>query len=168
MAERRPVKTQHHLAKALHPTPAVLKQAMGEVDGFNAKFAVLITRLVGTMWCAYVFAVIAFIGLGPALKPGGEGIVSWIAQTFLQLVLLSVIMVGQNVQSLAADARSANTFKDAEVILDRLNLETQGGLRVILERLDEIAPAAATASGASAAGNASVAGAPTGGSPSAQ
>ena len=168
MAERRPVKTQHHLAKALHPTPAVLKQAMGEVDGFNAKFAVLITRLVGTMWCAYVFAVIAFIGLGPALKPGGEGIVSWIAQTFLQLVLLSVIMVGQNVQSLAADARSANTFKDAEVILDRLNLETQGGLQVILERLDEIAPAAATASGASAAGNASVAGAPTGGSPSAQ
>jgi hypothetical protein len=168
MAERRPVKTQHHLAKALHPTPAVLKEAIGQVDGFNAKFAVLITRLVGTMWCAYVFAVIAFIGLGPALKPGGEGIVSWIAQTFLQLVLLSVIMVGQNVQSLAADARSANTFKDAEVILDRLNLETQGGLRVILERLDEIAPAGATASGAPAAGNASVAGAPTGGSPSAQ
>ncbi|HSZ70531.1 MAG TPA: hypothetical protein VK756_09225 [Solirubrobacteraceae bacterium] len=141
MTERRPVKTEHHLVKALHPSPSVLKEAMGEVDGFNAKFAVLITRLVGTMWCAYVFAVIALIGLGPALKPGGEGIVSWIAQTFLQLVLLSVIMVGQNVQSLAADARSANTFRDAEAILDRLNLETQGGLRVILERLDEIAPA---------------------------
>jgi hypothetical protein len=148
LAQRRPVKTQHHLVKALHPSPSVLKEAMGEVDGFNAKFAVLITRLVGTMWCAYVFAVIALIGLGPALKPGGEGIVSWIAQTFLQLVLLSVIMVGQNVQSLAADARSANTFKDAEAILDRLNLETQGGLRVILERLDEIAPGAgAKASG---------------------
>jgi hypothetical protein len=158
--QRRPVKTQHHLAKALHPSPAVLKQAMGEVDGFNAKFAVLITRLVGTMWCAYVFAVIAFIGLGPALKPGGEGIVSWIAQTFLQLVLLSVIMVGQNVQSLAADARSANTFKDAEAILDRLNLETQGGLRVILERLDQIAPIA----GAEAAG----AGKPAGDAPAAR
>jgi hypothetical protein len=161
MTERRPVKTQHHLAKALHPSPAVLKQAMGEVDGFNAKFAVLITRLVGTMWCAYVFAVIAFIGLGPALKPGGEGIVSWIAQTFLQLVLLSVIMVGQNVQSLAADARSANTFKDAEAILDRLNLETQGGLRVILERLDKIAPAAAVTGGPAS-------GEPTAGSPSTQ
>ncbi len=143
MTERRPVKTEHHLAKALHPSPRVLREAMGEVDGFNAKFAVLITRLVGTMWCAYVFAVIALLGLGPALKPGGEGIVAWIAQTFLQLVLLSVIMVGQNVQSLAADARSANTFKDAETILDRLNLETQGGLRVILERLNEIAPVAA-------------------------
>jgi hypothetical protein len=157
MTEHRPVKTQRHLAKALHPSPAVLKQAMGEVDGFNAKFAVLITRLVGTMWCAYVFAAIAFIGLGPALKPGGEGIVSWIAQTFLQLVLLSVIMVGQNVQSLAADARSANTFKDAEAILDRLNCETQGGLRVILERLDEIAPAAA-GGGAAAVGSAPVSG----------
>jgi hypothetical protein len=92
------------------------------------------------MWCAYLFGVIALIGLGPALKPGGEGIIAWIAQTFLQLVLLSVIMVGQNVQSLAADARSANTYKDAETILDRLDLHTQGGLKAILDRLDEIAP----------------------------
>jgi len=135
-----PVRTQNHLGRALHPSPSVIKEAMGEVDGFNAKFAVLITRLVGTMWCAYLFALIALIGLGPALKPGGEGIIAWIAQTFLQLVLLSVIMVGQNVQSLAADARSANTYKDAETILDRLDLHTQGGLRAILDRLDEIDP----------------------------
>jgi hypothetical protein len=147
MTQHSPVKTQHHLAKALHPSPRVLKEAMGEVDGFNAKFAVLITRLVGTMWCAYLFAAIALVGLSPALKPGGEGLVAWIAQTFLQLVLLSVIMVGQNVQSLAADARSANTFKDAETILDRLDVHTQGGLKAILDRLDELAPATAAQSG---------------------
>jgi hypothetical protein len=141
MTERRPVQTEHHLAKALHPTPRVLREAMGEAEGFNAKFAVLITRLVGTMWCAYLFAAIALLGLGPALKPGGEGLIAWIAQTFLQLVLLSVIMVGQTVQSLAADARATNTFRDAETILDRLDLHTQGGLRAILDRLDEIAPA---------------------------
>ncbi|HEY5193433.1 MAG TPA: hypothetical protein VIJ39_06115 [Solirubrobacteraceae bacterium] len=152
MTDRRPVKTQHHLAKALHPSPSVLKEAMGEAKGFNAKFAVLITRLVGTMWCAYLFACIALIGLGPALKPGGEGIVAWIAQTFLQLVLLSVIMVGQNVQSLAADARSANTFKDAEEILDRLDIHTQGGLKAIIDRLDEIAPASSGTGAASASG----------------
>jgi hypothetical protein len=140
-----PVKNGHHLAKALHPTPRVLKEAMGEVDGVNAKFAVLITRLVGTMWCAYLFGVIALIGLGPALKPGGEGIIAWIAQTFLQLVLLSVIMVGQNVQSLASDARSANTYKDAEAILDRLDIHTAGGLKAILDRLNEIAPSVAAA-----------------------
>jgi hypothetical protein len=135
-----PVKTQNHLGRALHPSPSVIKEAMGDVEGFNAKFAVLVTRLVGTMWCAYLFTIIALFGLGPALKPGGEGIVAWIAQTFIQLVLLSIIMVGQNVQSLAADARSANTFKDAETILDRLDLHTQGGLKAILDRLDEIAP----------------------------
>jgi hypothetical protein len=146
MTEHGPVKTEHHLAKALHPSPRVIKEAMGEVDGFNAKFAVLITRLVGTMWCAYLFAVIALLGLGPALEPGGEGIIAWIAQTFLQLVLLSVIMVGQNVQSLAADARATNTYKDAETILDRLDLHTQGGLKAILDRLDEIAPPATTPS----------------------
>jgi hypothetical protein len=146
MTQRHPVKTQHHLAKALHPSPRVLKEAMGEAEGFNAKLAVLITRLVGTMWCAYLFTVIALIGLPPALKPGGEGIVSWIAQTFLQLVLLSVIMVGQNVQSLAADARSENTFKDAETILDRLDIRTQGGLKAILDRLDELAPVVSAAS----------------------
>ncbi len=140
-----PVKNGHHLARALHPTPSVLKEATGEVEGFNAKFAVLITRLVGTMWCAYLFTVIALLGLGPALKPGGEGIIAWVAQTFLQLVLLSVIMVGQNVQSLASDARSANTYMDAEAILDRLDIHTKGGLKVILDRLDEIAPTVAAA-----------------------
>jgi hypothetical protein len=150
MTERAPVKTQTHLAKALHPSPHVLREAMGEVDGINAKIAVLITRLVGTMWCAYVFTAIALLGLGPALKPGGEGLIAWIAQTFLQLVLLSVIMVGQNVQSLAADARSANTFKDAETILDRLDLHTQGGLKDILDRLNEVAPAATAPSAPSA------------------
>jgi hypothetical protein len=152
MTEHRPVTTSHHLARALHPTPRVLKEATSEVDGFNAKFAVLITRLVGTMWCAYLFAGIALLGLGPALKPGGEGIIAWIAQTFLQLVLLSVIMVGQNVQSLAADARSENTFKDAETILDRLNVQTPGGLKDILDRIDEMVKAvpASAAPGASA------------------
>src|SRR5580658_5457333 len=134
-----PVKTHAHLGVALHPTPRVLKEAMGEVDGFNAKFAVLVTRLVGTMWCAYLFTVIALLGLSPALKPGGEGLVAWIAQTFIQLVLLSIIMVGQNVQSLAADARSANTFKDAETILDRLDVHARGGLKDVLDRIDAIA-----------------------------
>ena len=144
MAERGPVKTEQHLVKALHPSPSVIRHAMGEVEGVNAKFAVLITRLVGTMWCAYLFAIIALLGLSPALKPGGEGLIAWIAQTFLQLVLLSVIMVGQTVQSLAADARATNTFKDAETILDRLDLHTQGGLKAIMDRLDEVAPPVTT------------------------
>jgi hypothetical protein len=84
---------------------------------FNSWLAVKITDGVGTMWCAYVFAAVALIGLPPALKPSGEGIIAWIAQTFLQLVLLSIIIVGQNIAAAASDTRSENTFKDAEAIL---------------------------------------------------
>ena len=52
------------------------------------------------MWCAYIFAAIALISLPSAIKSGDIiVIVAWVAQTFLQLVLLSIIMVGQNVQS---------------------------------------------------------------------
>ncbi len=132
-----PVKTRAHLAVALHPTPRVLKAALEDVDGFNAKFALLVTRLVGTMWCAYLFGVIALLGLKPALAPGGEGIVAWIAQTFLQLVLLSVIMVGQNVQSIASDKRAEGTYDDAVKILDRLDINTKGGIADLKQALDE-------------------------------
>ena len=52
------------------------------------------------MWCAYIFAAIALISLPSAIKTGNTVvIVAWVAQTFLQLVLLSIIMVGQSVQS---------------------------------------------------------------------
>jgi hypothetical protein len=84
---------------------------------FNAWLAVKITDGVGTMWCAYIFGVIALIGLPPALRPGGEGLIAWVAQTFLQLVLLSIIIVGQNIAAASSDKRSENTYKDAEAIL---------------------------------------------------
>ena len=129
-----PSKVHHHIAQAV--SLRGLKAEVGKVNGFNAKIAVILTRGVGTMWCAYLFAIIAFLGLGPALKPGGEGIVAWIAQTFLQLVLLSVIMVGSNVQSMAADARAQHTYDDTVEILDALNTKTTGGLKEILDRLD--------------------------------
>lgn len=84
------------------------------------------------MWTAYIFALIALLGLPSALHPGGEGIVAWVAQTFLQLVLLSVIMVGQDVQARASDRRAEATFKDAEAILTDLTL-----LKRAVNRLEE-------------------------------
>jgi hypothetical protein len=95
---------------------------------FNCWLAVKITDGVGTMWCAYVFAGIALIGLPPALRPGGEGIIAWIAQTFLQLVLLSIIIVGQNIAAASSDKRSENTYKDAEAILSE-SIEIQKHLQ---------------------------------------
>jgi hypothetical protein len=71
--------------------------------------------------------------------------VAWIAQTFLQLVLLSIIMVGQTVQSAASDARAAKEFADTETILDRLDLDTAGGLRDVLDAIHALgAPAGAS------------------------
>ncbi len=107
-------------------------------DGVNAKVAVFCTKVVGSMWCAYVFGAIAVVGLPSALKPGGEGIIPWIAQTFLQLVLLSVILVGQNVQGVASDLRSQRTYDDTVKILDCLNLHTNGGLKELADRIDAI------------------------------
>lgn len=85
--------------------------------GFNGRFALLITNLVGTMWCAYLFAVLALISLPAAIAGGTATIISWIAQTFLQLVLLSVIMVGQKVSAQASDKQALQTFKDTEELL---------------------------------------------------
>ncbi len=138
MRAKGPIQVRSHFAAAIHPTPARIKREMQAVDGFNAKVAVLITRLVGSMWCAYLFAIIALLGLGPALKPGGEGLIAWIAQTFLQLVLLSVIMVGQAVQSAVSDARSVQTFDDTERILDALDAHTKGGLADVLEAIQAL------------------------------
>ena len=115
-----------------------IRAEVAKVDGVNAKIAVFLTNMVGSMWCAYLFAAIALLGLRPALRPGGEGIIAWIAQTFLQLVLLSVIMVGQNVQSQASDLRSQHTYDDTLVILDRLDVHTDGGLKDLADRLDTL------------------------------
>ena len=49
------------------------------------------------MWCAYVFAALAIYGAPGEIK--AVGFPTWFAQSFLQLVLLSVIMVGQKVQA---------------------------------------------------------------------
>jgi len=132
----RPVQTRHHFTDAI--SIRGLRGDVKKADGLNAKIAVFLTNIVGSMWCAYVFAIIAFLGLRPALKPGGEGLVAWIAQTFLQLVLLSVIMVGQNVQSEASDVRSQHTYDDTVQILDRLDIHTEGGLKDLADRIDAL------------------------------
>jgi len=85
---------------------------------FNKWFAVKITDGVGTMWCAYAFAAIALVSLPAALQTGQLiVIIAWIAQTFLQLVLLSIIIVGQNIQAAASDKRAEATYEDADAVL---------------------------------------------------
>jgi hypothetical protein len=133
------LKLRSHWARVVFASPSEIKRAMDDVDGFNAKAAVLITRSVGTMWCAYLFTALALVSLQSALKTGDLVIiVAWISQTFFQLVLLPVIIVGQNVQGEASDARAQKTFEDTETIIDRLDTHTKGGITTILDRLDEL------------------------------
>lgn len=149
-----PALTRHHLARAARFSPKEIRQAMADVKGFNAKVALAVTHAVGSMACAWIFCLIALTSLPAILvqagavptgdvpaflqKPGLILIVAWVAQTFIQLVLLSVIMVGQAVQSSAADQRSTDTWRDTEFIKDQVNEHTDGGLKAVMDRLDRI------------------------------
>ena len=120
---------------------------------FNKRAAVAITKAVGSMTAAYLFCLLALCSLPAILsmfaafhgdfpkaivKVSIVALVSWIAQSFLQLVLLPVIIVGQNVQAEASDARAAKTFEDTERIVDLLNTDTTGGLSVVVRMLHEL------------------------------
>jgi uncharacterized membrane protein len=103
--------------------------------GFNTRIAVWLTEHVGTMWTAYAFAILAIIGLFAILgllSPIVVLLVAWLSQTFLQLVLLPVIMVGQNVlgrkSELQADEAYATTMKtyaDIEAVLKHLDKQDE-------------------------------------------
>jgi hypothetical protein len=74
---------------------------------FNAAVAVRITKIVGTMYCAYAFTLVALVALPAAIQQGSVTVlVNWLSSNFLQLVLLPIIIVGQNVISAAQDARA--------------------------------------------------------------
>jgi hypothetical protein len=89
----------------------------GPIGRFNKVLGVKITEAVGTMWCAYIFAALALVSLPEAYKGGTAALVAWIAQTFIQLVLLSIIMVGQKIAGEATDKRAIDTYNDAEAVL---------------------------------------------------
>lgn len=136
LALHQPKPLHHHLVTVM--TMRGVHSQLKAVEGFNAKAGVLITRAVGTMACAYIFAVLAFAGLPTALAHGGSGPVAWLAQTFLQLVLLSIIIVGQNVQALAAEDLAHTTYLNTGLLLNLLDLATPGGLTEVVHRIDAL------------------------------
>jgi hypothetical protein len=87
------------------------------IQRLNKWLAVGITQAVGTMWCAYAFAILAFVSLPAAIASHNAVIlVSWLSQTFLQLVLLSIIIVGQQVQAEASDQRAESDHETLELL----------------------------------------------------
>jgi uncharacterized membrane protein len=121
---------------------------------FNKRLALLITANIGTMTCFWIFSVMAFMSLPATLhlvgwipnhwilptffiSYGFIFLISWVCQTYFQLVLLPALMVGQNLQNQAADARAAKSFEDTELVVDRLDTHTQGGITEVLDRLEQ-------------------------------
>jgi uncharacterized membrane protein len=119
----------------------------------NSAVGLRITVLVGTMWCAYVFALIALISL-PDNIHSTQLLILWISSSFLQLVLLPIIIVGQNIQARASDARAAKTFEDVldarkkiEHAIRLLDVHHEGGLhdavQIIVDAINAKGSAAA-------------------------
>lgn len=115
-------RVQERQAEGPVMTKKVARKRVAEAGGvtkFNRRLGLGITTSVGTMWAAYAFALLALVSLPSVIAShNAVTIVAWVAQTFLQLVLLPVIIVGQNIQATAADARSDATYKDAGAILE--------------------------------------------------
>lgn len=127
---------------------------------FNKKVALMITKNVGTMTTFWLFCAWSLLSLPAVLSAFGPfahvfpswlirasiiALVAWVAQTFLQLVLLPALMVGQNLQNEAADARASKTFEDVEdarqrltQVIDLLDCHTQGGLHDLMQAIESL------------------------------
>lgn len=126
---------REHALRAVHGTSTLGR--------FNMRIAVRITSIVGSMWCAYAFAVLALISFPAAIRSGDPIIiVAWIAQTFLQLILLPIIIVGQNVQAAATEARAEadhqtlTAIHTLSVAVHAIN-EQQNTILALIERQTE-------------------------------
>ncbi len=85
---------------------------MNSLATINRRIAEKITSFVSTMWCAYLFAALALISLPSALRSDDVLVkVDWVAQTFLQLVLISIIMVGQRKSADGVEKMIAETHE---------------------------------------------------------
>lgn len=128
------------LRKRLTPVKVsdLMPKGNNPITRFNTWLAVRVTNGVGTMWCAYAFAALALVSLPAAIASGNPVVlVSWISQTFLQLVLLSIIIVGQNVLAAASDKRAEATYEDADAVLHTA-LQIQAHLAAQDAELEEI------------------------------
>lgn len=119
------METQKPNDNVVHPKNLLKKDLKG-IDLFNDKVAVKITKGVGTMWTGYIFAILSLFSLPAILhlvfpklhvfphwliSASLIALIAWISQNFLQLVLLPIIMVGQNVIQSQQDAKAESDHK---------------------------------------------------------
>ena len=90
-----------------HPHVVNPKDLQKKRASFNDKLAVWIGTHVGSMYCFYLFNVIALLSAKSAFQTHNlVPIINWVSSNWIQLVLLPAIMVAQNVAQEATDAKS--------------------------------------------------------------
>jgi hypothetical protein len=157
-AQHSPTHGYTRLGQAVHKRTVDHLPTNTAYQRLNKKLALIITNNIGTMSCFWLFCVISLSSLLAVLYAahiiGTVGFltangfilcVSWISQNFIQLVLLPALMVGQNLQNEAADARAAKTFEDVEDarqslmhVIDLLDCHTQGGVHDLLQAIQSL------------------------------
>jgi len=86
----------------------MIKKTLGRIRHLNDEIALRATLAIGTMWCVYAFAIFVMI---PLLFPKIEPVIMYISSSFLQLVFLPLIMVGQNVINKKSERRAQSDHK---------------------------------------------------------
>jgi uncharacterized membrane protein len=127
-------------ARKLAAPPKVADQHIG----FNGRLGAAITRSVGTMWAVYIAVAIqltwmtlATIGFWEFKKDPYPFAFLLFISNIVQLLLMFVIMVGQQVLGAASDKRAVVTYQDAEAILHEC-LQMQDHLLAQDKALDSI------------------------------
>ncbi|HLW03433.1 MAG TPA: DUF1003 domain-containing protein [Ktedonobacterales bacterium] len=127
----------HHEPRQHQPRNINEVQAAERLS-FNDRVAVWVAANVGTMICAYIFAIIGITSIvGYLTNSTTLALISGsLSSYFLQLVLLPIIMVGQNVQSRHSELQADEAFKttmstyhDIEQIMQHLAAQDSELLR---------------------------------------
>jgi hypothetical protein len=137
--------SQHPHAEARKQNPPKVTRGKKPALSINDRIGLGITKRVGSMWAAYAFAILSLVSLPGVVASGNVVlIIGWIAQTFLQLVLLPVIIVGQNLQAAESEKRAIATYDDAGAILEEAkeiqsHLGNQdAALNHLIDRLEDL------------------------------
>jgi uncharacterized membrane protein len=133
---------KHSPHPRLKERPPVPPLTVDEHVGFNGRLGAAITRGVGTMWAFYIAT--AFMGLWMILSEARVIAFDPYPFAFLlflgnivQLLLMFVILVGQQVLGASSDKRAVQTYQDAEAILHEC-LELQRHLTTQDQSLDSL------------------------------
>ena len=132
---------QLHVPRLIHGAQIRTRVHGGGAMGrFNAAVALRVTKIVGTMYCAYAFTLVALVALPAAIEQGSPTVlINWLSSNFLQLVLLPIILVGQNVISTAQDARAETDHETLSALheMSKQQLAILNGQNEILDLLKQ-------------------------------